>query len=142
MKTVGFVRKVDELGRIVLPVEMRRALKIENNEELKITVVDDIVHFMKKDVEIANEEIQNSTIIRKTDELGRIVIPQKWRELLDIKIKDPVEIIKKGKIITLKKYIPSCIFCGKEKYLNVYKDKKVCNMCIGKLNKIKSSDDM
>lgn len=40
MKTTGFVRKVDMLGRIVLPAELRRALGIEADDSLEIYVDD------------------------------------------------------------------------------------------------------
>lgn len=36
MKTTGIVRKVDELGRIVLPIELRRTLDIEERDSLEI----------------------------------------------------------------------------------------------------------
>ena len=36
MKSTGIVRKVDELGRIVLPIELRRTLDIEEKDSLEI----------------------------------------------------------------------------------------------------------
>lgn len=38
MKSTGIVRKVDELGRIVLPIEMRRTLDIAEKDTLEIYV--------------------------------------------------------------------------------------------------------
>ena len=38
MKTLGIARKIDELGRIVLPVEMRRVLGIREGDRLGISV--------------------------------------------------------------------------------------------------------
>ena len=38
MKSTGFVRKVDELGRIVLPIELRRTLGIEEKDRIEIFV--------------------------------------------------------------------------------------------------------
>ena len=38
MKTIGMARKVDDLGRIVLPVELRRMLGIKAGDELEIAV--------------------------------------------------------------------------------------------------------
>ena len=38
MKSTGIVRKVDELGRIVLPIEMRRTLDIGEKDALEIYV--------------------------------------------------------------------------------------------------------
>lgn len=41
MKSTGIVRKVDELGRIVLPIELRRSLNIDIKDSLEIFVEDD-----------------------------------------------------------------------------------------------------
>ncbi|ALX49454.1 AbrB/MazE/SpoVT family DNA-binding domain-containing protein [Lentibacillus amyloliquefaciens] len=43
MKSTGIVRKVDELGRIVLPIELRRTLDINERDELEIHIDDDRV---------------------------------------------------------------------------------------------------
>lgn len=73
-------------------------------------------------------------IVRKVDELGRIVIPIELRNKLDIAIKDPIEIFVEGSSIILKKYEPNCIFCGNSKELSTYKDKLVCSKCLAKLS--------
>ena len=69
-------------------------------------------------------------IVRKVDELGRIVLPKELRTVLDIDIKDPVEIYTEGEYIVLKKYNPSCCLCGSMDNLRYFKDKKVCQKCI------------
>ena len=51
-------------------------------------------------------------IVRKVDELGRIVLPIELRRTLNIDIRDPLEIYVDGESIMLKKYQPACIFCG------------------------------
>ncbi len=38
MKSTGIVRKIDELGRIVLPMELKRTLKIKNGDPMEIYV--------------------------------------------------------------------------------------------------------
>lgn len=73
-------------------------------------------------------------IVRKVDELGRIVIPIELRNKLDIAIKDPIEIFVEGSSIILKKYEPNCIFCSSSKELTSYKDKLVCAKCVTKLS--------
>lgn len=73
-------------------------------------------------------------IVRKVDELGRIVIPIELRNKLDIAIKDPIEIFVEGSSIILKKYEPNCIFCGNSKELTSYKDKLICPKCLNKLS--------
>ena len=51
-------------------------------------------------------------IVRKVDELGRIVLPIELRRTLDIAERDPLEIYVDGQSIVLSKYQPACIFCG------------------------------
>ena len=51
-------------------------------------------------------------VVRKVDELGRIVIPVELRRNMDIEVKDSLEIYTEDNCIILKKYEPSCIFCG------------------------------
>lgn len=72
-------------------------------------------------------------IVRKVDELGRIVFPKDLRRVLDIEIKDSLEIYVEGNKILLNKYKPSCIFCGGTENLLDYKHKKICVNCINEL---------
>lgn len=80
MKSIGVVRRVDELGRIVLPVELRRTLRIK-----------------------ASKNKSECT---------------------------PLEIFTEGDQIVLRKYEPTCIFCGETENLTEYKGKKICNECL------------
>lgn len=72
-------------------------------------------------------------IVRKIDELGRIVLPIELRRTLDLKEKDSVEIIAEGESIVLRKYQPNCIFCENAKNLVEYKGKLVCSRCVASL---------
>ena len=72
-------------------------------------------------------------IVRKVDELGRIVMPIELRRTLDIDIKDALEIFTEGDTIILKKYNPSCIFCGESRDVSDYKGKKICPNCMGEM---------
>ena len=74
-------------------------------------------------------------IVRKVDELGRVVIPIELRNKFDIKVKDPIEIFVESNSIVLRKYEPNCIFCGDSKDLINHNDKLVCKKCIAKLEK-------
>ena len=71
-----------------------------------------------------------SISIRKLDELGRVVIPMEVRNKLKILDKDPMEICVSGNSIFLKKVEESCIFCGNNKNLHSFKDKKICEDCV------------
>ena len=74
--------------------------------------------------------MKSTGIVRKIDELGRIVIPIELRRTLDINIKDSLEIFVDGEQIILKKYNPSCIFCGDAKDVVHYKGKNICKACL------------
>ena len=77
--------------------------------------------------------IKSTGIIRKVDELGRIVIPMELRNKLGIQEKDPLEIFVDGSSIILKKYNPNCIFCGSSKDLLHFNDNLVCKKCKAKI---------
>lgn len=68
-------------------------------------------------------------VIRKVDELGRIVVPIEVRREFDINIKDAVEIYTDENRIILKKYEPSCVFCKELKNTFSYKGKNICSSC-------------
>lgn len=77
--------------------------------------------------------MKSTGIVRKVDELGRIVLPIELRRTLDIEIKDSIEIYVENDSIILKKYEPTCIFCGNSKELSIFNDKNVCNKCLEQL---------
>ena len=59
--------------------------------------------------------MKSTGIVRKVDELGRVVIPIELRNKFDIKEKDPIEIYVEGSSIILKKFEPNCIFAEAQK---------------------------
>ncbi len=74
--------------------------------------------------------VKSTGIIRKVDELGRIVLPIELRRTLDIAEKDALEIYVDGSSIILRKYQPSCIFCDDVKAVINYKGKNICAACL------------
>ena len=74
-------------------------------------------------------------IIRKVDELGRIVLPIELRRNLDIEERDALEIYLDGDKIVLKKYEPACLFCGSAQALVNYRGKNVCGECVRSLSR-------
>ena len=68
-------------------------------------------------------------IVRKVDELGRIVLPIELRRTLDIMEKDSIEVFLDGKLIVLRKYELSCTFCGEKKNLFSFRSKNLCQSC-------------
>ncbi len=73
--------------------------------------------------------MKSTGIVRKVDELGRIVLPKELRRVMDIAEKDPMEIYVDGSTVVLVKYEPACIFCSKTDGVEDYKGKKVCAAC-------------
>ena len=73
--------------------------------------------------------MKSTGIVRKIDELGRIVLPAEMRKLFNINEKDAVEIFTKDDMIVLKKYDSACIFCGSSNDLKPFKEKGVCPKC-------------
>jgi len=84
-------------------------------------------------------ELKSTGIVRKVDELGRIVLPVELRRTLDIEIKDALEIYVDGNTIILRKYEPACIFCGNARDVFTFKDKIICQDCLEILKNNKSS---
>ena len=74
--------------------------------------------------------LKSTGIVRKVDELGRVVIPIELRRTLGISEKDALEIYVDGERIILKKYEPACIFCGNAERVTHFKGKIVCSECI------------
>ena len=77
---------------------------------------------------------KSTGIVRKVDELGRIVLPIELRRTLGIEEKDRIEIFVDGESIILRKYQPACIFCDNAKDIINYKGKNICPDCIRAMN--------
>lgn len=73
--------------------------------------------------------MKSTGIVRKVDELGRVVIPIELRRTLSIAEKDSLEIYVDNDRIVLRKYEPACIFCGSMEDTTLFKNKMVCRCC-------------
>jgi len=76
--------------------------------------------------------MKSTGIVRKVDELGRVVIPIELRRTLAIAEKDALEIYVDSDRIVLRKYEPacSCVFCGNADEVTVFKNKNICKECL------------
>ena len=72
-------------------------------------------------------------IVRKIDELGRVVLPIELRRTMNLEVRDPVEIFMDGDTIVLRKYEASCVFCGGSHQLTLFRGKQVCSDCLRQL---------
>ena len=77
--------------------------------------------------------MKSTGIVRRVDELGRIVLPIELRRTLDITERDSLEIYVDGSSIILKKYQPACIFCDDAKDVVSYRGKNICAKCLKEL---------
>ena len=80
--------------------------------------------------------MKSTGIIRRVDELGRIVIPMEIRNQFKIEEKDPIEIYVDGSSVILKKVQPNCIFCNSSKNLLKYNEKLICEKCKNKISNL------
>ena len=77
--------------------------------------------------------MKSTGIVRRIDDLGRVVLPIEIRKTLALESQDAVEIFVNEDTIVLKKYEPSCIFCGSVEDAKVYKGKIICKKCLNAL---------
>ena len=74
-------------------------------------------------------------VVRKLDQLGRVVIPIGVRRDLGLGRDDPVEIYMEGDSMVLRKYLPACIFCGDTRDVPLRKGRLVCGKCAAGIRK-------
>lgn len=75
-------------------------------------------------------------IVRKIDNLGRIVLPIELRHSLDIKEGDSLEFFTEENRIVLKKYQPACIYCGDARDILTFRGHNICSNCLDTLKKL------
>ena len=83
--------------------------------------------------------VKSTGIVRKVDELGRIVIPIELRTTLGIKERDSLEIYVEEDRIILKKYTPACAFCTNATGITVFKGRNICRSCLDELAALSNS---
>lgn len=85
---------------------------------------------------IQEDFIMKSTgIVRKIDELGRIVLPKELRRTLGLNDRESVEIYVDQDAIILKKFKSTCVLCGDNEDLLDFKGKSICQKCMDELKK-------
>jgi len=79
---------------------------------------------------IGGVNMKSTGIVRRVDELGRVVLPIELRRTLNIADRDSLEIYVDGEKIVLRKYEPACVFCGSLDNVGPFKGKNVCAACL------------
>ncbi|SDC47812.1 MULTISPECIES: AbrB/MazE/SpoVT family DNA-binding domain-containing protein [unclassified Candidatus Frackibacter] len=80
--------------------------------------------------------MKSTGIVRKVDDLGRVVIPVELRRTLHIETKDPLEIYVDDDKIIFKKYEPACVFCGNAGETIEFKGKTICSECLDNMKEV------
>lgn len=118
-------RKLDELGRLLIPIEMRKVLGIEKGDKLYVGIENGNVYLSKEFVE--------GFVQRKVNELSRVVIPIEYRRTLSFG--EPTMInfaLEKGRVKVTKSEF-YCIFCASSKDVKDVKGVRVCQACIDEI---------
>lgn len=75
--------------------------------------------------------MSDTGIVRRVDDLGRIVIPMELRRTLGIREHDPLSIsVEDGRVI-LQKHRSACVICGSQDEVRLIRDRPVCAECVG-----------
>ncbi len=80
--------------------------------------------------------MKSTGMVRKVDELGRIVLPAEIRQSMDINVRDALEIFTDEGRIILQKYQPSCIFCSNADQVIYYNGKRICKECLENIKRL------
>lgn len=129
----GVVRRIDELGRLVIPKEIRKDFKWNVNDSISFKVEDNYIVIKK-------HEDNSGYINRKIDANGRVVIPKESRSNFDIKTSDQVEFFSDSetKSVYIRKYIKTykCIACNSIEGVYTFKNIRLCKKCIEDIKKL------
>ena len=77
--------------------------------------------------------MKSTGIVRRIDELGRIVIPIEIRRNLELAERDSVEFLTEGDRIVLRKYQDACLFCDSSDKIISFQGKIICSKCVNDL---------
>lgn len=114
----GIVRKLDELGRISIPIEFRRTTGVMNGDKLSLHLTDGVIRLSKGEG-------------RKLDPLGRYTIPKEIRNTNGWKIRQPLDIYLEGNEICIQPY--GCEWCDETENLTEITSHRLCQKCVKKV---------
>lgn len=69
-------------------------------------------------------------VVRKIDQLGRVVLPKPLRKRYQMNEGDPIEILVEGDQIILERYRPKCVFCSLIDGVSEFKNRYICSQCM------------
>ncbi|GAB2552845.1 AbrB/MazE/SpoVT family DNA-binding domain-containing protein [Gracilibacillus alcaliphilus] len=95
MKTTGIKKKIIN-GRVVIPYQIREMYRLENGDQVHLRLEGSQIIITKPD-----QELTNTDVLSKIDELGRVRIPAYMRDYLRISTKQPIVISMEGNHIVI-----------------------------------------
>ena len=129
MIATGLTRRIDKLGRIMVPKAIRSEYGISEHTPVEIYTRGEFIVIKK--YTISDGDIQSRY---HTDNVGRIVLPKAIRKQIGLaECDDFVEIFTEEQSILLKKYERSCVICGNSEGLMQIRDKKICKECVAEI---------
>ncbi len=129
MIATGLTRRIDKLGRIMVPKAIRSEYGISEHTPVEIFTRGDFIVIKK--YAVSDGDIQSRY---HTDNVGRIVLPKAIRKQFGLaECDDYVEIFTEETSILLKKYEKNCVICGKQDELLQIRDKKICRECVNEI---------
>ncbi|MDF2844772.1 MAG: binding protein [Herbinix sp.] len=130
----GIVRRLDELGRVTLPKEMRKAFGILEKEKIGMHLEGEVIHLFQVDDSFKG-------FARNLDALGRWTLPIELRRTLNCadgqKMEIYVELVVDGDTessnhILIRK--AGCSWCDNTKDLIEVKGRTICLDCVVDIN--------
>ncbi|GGH88349.1 transcriptional pleiotropic regulator of transition state genes [Pullulanibacillus pueri] len=91
MKSTGIVRKVDELGRVVIPIELRRTLGINEKDALEIYVDDERIILKKYKPSMTCQVTGEISDDNLTIAGGKLILSKEGAEMVLNEIKEYLE---------------------------------------------------
>lgn len=120
-------RRIDELGRLVIPRQISRTLGIEKNSPIYMGRDDEMIFLSKEPVA--------DFILTKVDSLGRVKIPIEYRRKLSIPGCTYVLIKMNQGIITVQRSEVCCVMCGNRERIHNVKGIRICSDCVNEIRK-------
>jgi len=123
MMIKGIVRRVDGLGRIVIPVETRRMLGLKEDPYVDMYLDGQIIRIKLAVL------VETKGIVRRLDNLGRVTVPREYRKLLHVAEGDEVDMYLEGNEVCIQKAVYGCGWCGSSKELYEVNGHHICKAC-------------
>ena len=120
-------RRIDELGRLVIPRQISKTLGIESNSPIYMGRDDEMIYLSKEPV--------TDFILTKVDSLGRVNIPIEYRRKLSLPTLTYVMFKMNHGVITIQKSEIRCVMCGNHEQIHDVKGVRICSNCVNEIRK-------